>query len=74
MQSFLHVGCGPKYKKQTTKGFNVIDWAERRLDIDASVNPDVVGTMTDMSAVLSGSMKAIFSSHNIERLYPHEII
>jgi hypothetical protein len=29
--------------------------------------------MTDMSAVQSNSMDAIFSSHNIEHLYPHEV-
>lgn len=73
MRHFLHVGCGPKHKNQTTRRFNTADWVEKRLDIDASVNPDVVGTMTDMSAVSAGSMQAIFSSHNIEHLYPHEV-
>jgi hypothetical protein len=73
MKTFLHVGCGPKYKNQTTPGFNQTGWEERRLDIDASVRPDVVGTMTDMSAVDSASVEAVFSSHNIEHLYPHEV-
>lgn len=73
MRNFLHVGCGPKHKNQTTKGFNSAEWEEKRLDIDAAVKPDVVGTMTDMSAVSSGSMQGIFSSHNIEHLYPHEV-
>jgi predicted SAM-dependent methyltransferase len=73
MKNFLHVGCGPKHKNQTTKGFNTADWVEKRLDIDESVKPDVVGTMTDMSAVLTSSMQAIFSSHNIEHLYPHDV-
>ncbi len=69
----LHVGCGPKRKNATTRGFNTPQWAETRLDIDPSVQPDVVGTMTDMAAVSSGAMDAIFSSHNIEHLYPHEV-
>lgn len=73
MNTFLHVGCGPKFKNQTTAGFNQDGWEERRLDIDASVRPDVVGTMTDMSAVDSASVQAVFSSHNIEHLYPHEV-
>ncbi len=73
MKSFLHVGCGPKRKDRTTKGFNSPDWSEIRLDIDASVQPDVIGTMTDMSAVASGSVDAVYSSHNIEHLYPHEV-
>ncbi len=73
MQTFLHVGCGPKRKDRTTRGFNTADWAEKRLDIDPSVEPDIIGTMTDMSAVETGSVSAIFSSHNIEHLYPHEV-
>jgi predicted SAM-dependent methyltransferase len=73
MKSFLHVGCGAKRKDQTTRGFNTPDWTEVRFDIDKSVSPDLVGTMTDMSAVPSGSVDAIFSSHNIEHLYPHEV-
>jgi ubiquinone/menaquinone biosynthesis C-methylase UbiE len=73
MHSFLHVGCGPKRKDQTTRGFNSSGWSEIRLDIDAAVAPDVVGTMTDMGAVASESVDAIFSSHNIEHLYPHEV-
>jgi hypothetical protein len=43
-----------------------------RLDIDKNVNPDIVGTMLDMSAVADASVDAVFSSHNIEHLYPHE--
>jgi len=73
MNTFLHVGCGPKRKDRTTKGFNTPDWSEIRLDIDASVQPDVIGTMTDMSTVSSESVDAVFSSHNIEHLYPHEV-
>jgi len=73
MKSFLHVGCGPKRKDRTTKGFNTPEWHEIRLDIDPSAQPDVIGTMTDMSAVASESVDAIYSSHNIEHLYPHEV-
>lgn len=73
MKTLLHVGCGPKRKGQTTRGFNTDAWREVRLDIDASVAPDVTGTMTDMSAVATGSVDAVFSSHNIEHLYPHEV-
>ena len=57
MKTFLHVGCGPKRKNQTTRGFNTADWTELRLDIDASVAPDIIGTMTDMSAVADASAR-----------------
>ena len=73
MKSFLHVGCGQKRKNQTTKGFNTDDWNEIRFDIDESNQPDLTGTMLDMQSVASESMDAIYSSHNIEHLYPHEV-
>jgi len=57
MQTFLHVGCGPKRKDQTTRGFNTPDWAELHLDIDPSVKPDIVGTMLDMASSTSTRMK-----------------
>ena len=73
MKKFLHVGCGPKKKDQTVSALNTEEWHEIRLDIDSNVSPDVLGTMTDMSQVDSKSVQAIFSSHNIEHLYPHEV-
>jgi predicted SAM-dependent methyltransferase len=69
--TFLHVGCGPKHKQHTTRG--LLPWNEIRLDIDPAAQPDVTGTMTDMAAVVSASVQAVFSSHNIEHLYPHEV-
>lgn len=72
-KTFLHVGCGPQRKDNTTRGFNTDAWREVRLDINQAVEPDVVGSMTDMSAVPDGSVDAIYSSHNIEHLYPHEV-
>lgn len=72
-KTLLHVGCGPKRKADTTSGFNTPDWMELRLDIDPNVQPDVTGTITDISAVADGAVQAVFSSHNIEHLYPHEV-
>lgn len=73
IRTFLHVGCGHKRKDKTTQGFNCSAWQELRLDIDPSVSPDIVGTMIDMSGVADASVDAIYSSHNIEHLYPHEV-
>jgi len=67
----LNVGCGPVGRAHGFAGFQ--DWQELRLDIDPAVQPDLVGSMTDMSAVATGSVDAIVSSHNIEHLYPHEV-
>lgn len=73
MKIFLHIGCGSKHKNQTTRGFNTPEWQEIRFDIDPAVQPDLVGTMLDLSAVADASVHALFSSHNLEHLYPHEI-
>jgi predicted SAM-dependent methyltransferase len=73
MKTFLHVGCGHGKKTNTTRSFSGPEWQELRLDIDEAVQPDIVGTMTDMQAVKSESVDAVFSSHNIEHLYPHEV-
>ncbi len=73
MRTFLHVGCGNNNKAHTTSAFAGDDWQELRLDINEAVHPDIVGNMTDMKAVASESVDAVFSSHNIEHLYPHEV-
>lgn len=73
MKTFLHVGCGGSRKEHTTPGFARDDWRELRFDIDASAQPDIIGTMTDMASVASASVDALYSAHNIEHLYPHEV-
>lgn len=72
-KTFLHVGCGPKTKSGTTKEFSQETWTELRLDIDPSVSPDIIGSMTNMSSVSDETIDAIYSSHNIEHLYAHEV-
>ena len=69
--SFLHVGCGPKRAEQTP--FAGLGWRKIKLDIDPQGESDGVGTTVDMGAVNDGSVDAVFSSHNIEHLYPHEV-
>lgn len=74
MKKFLHVGCGPATKAQTIPCLAADDWQEVRYDIDPSANPHILGTMLDMTAVKSGSFDAVYSSHNIEHVYPHQVI
>ena len=73
MPIFLHVGSGEKRKDRTTPAFGRPEWSEIRLDIDVGVAPDIVSDMTDMSAVASEAVEALFSSHNIEHLYIHQV-
>ena len=72
MKTFLHVGCGPQ-NKSSCLGFNNDNWKEIRFDIDKNVKPDIEGTLTDMKLVETGSVDAVYSSHNIEHIFPHEV-
>ncbi|QCQ21342.1 class I SAM-dependent methyltransferase [Desulfoglaeba alkanexedens] len=72
-KNLLHVGCGPAHKANTRRGFNTPEWEETRFDINPAVSPDIVGDMTNMSNVDSDLFDAVFSSHNIEHLFYHEV-
>lgn len=72
-KKFLHVGCGRLTKLNSTPEFNNENWDEIRVDIDESVTPDIVASMTDMSVIDSDKFDAIYSSHNIEHLFAHEV-
>lgn len=73
MPTILHVGCGGKNKSSLPRHFQGDAWQEIRLDIDPKAQPDIVASMLDMQGVVSASMDAVFSSHNLEHLYPHEV-
>lgn len=73
MKSVLHVGCGRKTIQTMGKGFNDGTWEEVRFDINERVRPDIIGTIVNMEAVPEDSMDAIWSSHNIEHVYYHEV-
>lgn len=71
-KTVLYVGCGPDHVLGK-RGFDAEHWQEVRLDIDPDCAPDLVGTMTDLSAVADASVDAVYSSHNIEHLHPQEV-
>ena len=74
LRTVLHVGCGiANPAKLPAAFFNPGDWREIRLDIDPEVQPDIVGTITDMADVPNTSVDAVWSSHNVEHLYAHEV-
>jgi len=64
----LHVGCGtaPLPPGQ----FDGL--REVRLDIDAKVNPDIVGSITNIP-MQNAMVDAVYSSHNLEHLAEHEV-
>lgn len=73
-RTLLHVGCGmADPSKVPAAFFPAGEWRELRLDIDPGVAPDIVASITDMSVVPTGSVQAVWSAHNLEHLFPHEV-
>ena len=73
-RTLLHVGCGvADPRKLPAEFFPAGEWREIRLDLDPGVAPDIVASITDMTAVADGSVDAVWSAHNIEHLFAHEV-
>lgn len=70
--TLLHVGCGYKTIQQLPSLFQE-GWDEIRLDLDPKTQPDIVGSVVDLSEIETASIDTIYSSHNLEHLYAHEI-
>ena len=72
-KTFLHVGPGINYKDNTTNVFNTETWKEVRLDINEDVEPDILASMTNLDIIDDNSYDAVYSAHNIEHVFPHEV-
>src|SRR5262249_44634954 len=73
LKTVLHVGCGEYLALKLHETFRTPEWREVRLDIDPNARPDIIGNITDMGMVESASVDAVWSSHNLEHLYAHEV-
>jgi hypothetical protein len=73
-KTVLHVGCGSPNPLKLHKAFRGDDWQEIRLDIDESAQPDIIADMRDLSQIEDHSIDALWSSHNVEHLYPHDVV
>lgn len=67
----INAGCGPRGGGRLPALFD--DWKQVRVDVDPAVEPDLVASVTDLSAIPSGSADAVWSAHCIEHLYAHEV-
>ncbi len=67
----VNLGSGPKGAAWLPAMF--AEWRELRVDIDAKVAPDILADVTDLSAIESGSVDAVWSAHCIEHLYLYQV-
>src|SRR5713226_2287107 len=67
----VNLGSGPKGSAQLPAMF--ADWRELRVDVDAKVAPDILADVTDLSAIESGSVDAVWSAHCLEHLYLYQV-
>ena len=68
----LHVDCGSRHIEATPFAA-LTGWQELRMDANAAVEPDVPGSLADLSAVADEAVDAVFCSHSIEHLFPHQV-
>jgi SAM-dependent methyltransferase len=68
----LNAGAGHRSNARLHAMF--AGWSVVRLDIDRAVEPDVLGSITDLRGKIpDASFDAVWSSHNIEHLHTHEV-
>jgi SAM-dependent methyltransferase len=72
-KSVLHVGCGHYDPRKLPAFFRTEEWKELRVDIDERAQPDIVADMRDLSQLPDAHVDAVYSSHNVEHLYPHDV-
>jgi SAM-dependent methyltransferase len=71
----LNAGSGAASSRRLHRIFQESQWREIRLDIDPSVKPDLVGSVTDMSALVpSRTFDAVWVSHSLEHLHAHKVV
>jgi SAM-dependent methyltransferase len=70
-QVFANLGCGPRGGGRTPAMFT--GWRELRVDADAAVEPDIQADLVDLSAIESGSVQGVWSSHCLEHLFQHQV-
>ena len=68
----VNLGSGPREAISLPPYFD--DWKQLRVDIDPSVEPDIVADLTDLSPIPDSHADAVWASHCIEHLYEHQVM
>ncbi|SFI09290.1 methyltransferase domain-containing protein [Bradyrhizobium sp. Gha] len=69
----LNAGSGPVNPERLQRSFRSENWQEVRMDVDSRVSPDIVGSLEDLSPVADKSFDAVYCSHSLEHLHPHDV-
>ena len=67
----VNLGSGRKGQSRLPAMF--AEWREFRVDVDPNSAPDLLSDITDLSAIESGSVDAVWSAHCLEHLYLYEV-
>jgi SAM-dependent methyltransferase len=67
----VNAGCGPADGAKLPAYFD--GWRQLRVDSDASVNPDVIADITDLSPIPGASADAVWAAHCVEHLHAHQV-
>jgi SAM-dependent methyltransferase len=67
----INVGCGARHASTLPAYFD--SWRQLRVDVDPSVEPDIVADLTDLSSIPDASADAVWAAHCVEHLYEHQV-
>ncbi len=72
-KTVLTIGSGHARPVRPHALFSGPDWEALHLDLTPDSRPDLISPLTDMGIVGAGEVDAVYSQHNLEHLYPHEV-
>lgn len=74
MKKVLNAGCGPAIPDRLQRTFRNGAWQEVRMDVDPRVSPDIIGALEDLGQIADRSFDAVYCSHSLEHLHPHDVV